>query len=242
MPKPRKIIEMLIDAHQQDPNRPLSDIKEEWIEQIQSVNQGMISRMIITKKEDAYAKLHKLALYDPKDRWGATKSTYISLGGTAQEADDTKETAKTFKQSINATKKSLIREYTSQRHQEQQRRLHTKFPYYKKEIDEELIWARNKALERQDTTVYSFSQSHTSLVHELSPHQNWVLLIDESGSNFDQDKSAKDKVESRFVGVLVPANHSLAELSLHATDETLAKKAQAFSTITRDNKVAIFGA
>ena len=56
MPKPSKIIEMLIDAHLQDPNRPLSDIKEEWIDQIQSVDQGMISRMIIIKKDEALVR------------------------------------------------------------------------------------------------------------------------------------------------------------------------------------------
>ncbi|MGI9211441.1 MAG: hypothetical protein ACR2HF_03120, partial [Methylococcaceae bacterium] len=87
---------------------------------------------------------------------------------------------------------------------------------------------------------------HAQDIRGLRPSTNWVLLIDETGSQFGEEAqqlSTNDRKLGRWVGLLMPeSDHGLNDLrsGWHATDECLSEIDRVVQCVL-DAQVGVFG-
>ncbi|HNC02714.1 MAG TPA: hypothetical protein PLY05_05095 [Agitococcus sp.] len=121
--------------------------------------------------------------------------------------------------------------------------------FLKNKLQKWQTWYRQRKQKFQTNAICTlpelrFSDHHPNSLRHLTPHHHWHILIDETGSEFDNSKqNISDKTLGRMVALAIPYDKvSLPTLkkNFHATSESDALLDKTIKTLL-DNPVGIVG-
>ncbi len=123
--------------------------------------------------------------------------------------------------------------------------------YLQQKLKRELAWREKKQQQYRNATVCNLpilhlnGQHHPNSLRHLPVHHHWHILIDETGSEFDNSKDLpiSDKTLGRMVALAIPVNKvklPLLAANFHATSQTDANLDKTMQVIL-NNPVGIIG-
>ena len=200
------------------------------------------------RREDLRKDLYRFAWWDSGNQWDVHKTQFLASGGTQNEIVNIKKEAVAAKKRLSKLKRKILDGEITETKKSRNadiKQLRKDHPNFVNSINKDIQWAKSKRAEIVERIQNAeaiqnirIPASKTPLIHIRNHQDEWVLLIDESGSSFSGEKN---RTQSCFVGVLMPTSSNEPPIELHATDEGVRIKANAFNRLLNQKEASVIG-